>query len=352
MDKKQKRTMALGAILATVCIALISFLFTYLDWWIIVIMYLVAGTAFVLLLIGLKRDVEWLYKFMLSGFYIGIFLLIILGSVMWSGIYYLFYNQAGELDKDAIQSAIASKGSASAFFFIALSFLQVTFIPIPSTVTTLIGIALFGNGKGFLYSFIGQVLGMFFAFFLGKKFGAKLIIWIVGKETYQKYHQIIKGRDKIVIFFMLLFPFFPDDIICMFAGLTSYTPIMFLLLLMITRTTTLGYTIGGYELISQIANMGVLKYVIYAILGTIIFIILINVWKKGDLLEQKMLHLIDKIIPSKYRKLFVSDLDKKPSQADKSELPFYEDAIPDNQTQSTINKIKNNDKGPEIKNRK
>ncbi len=350
MSDRQKKTLALGAVLATICTALISFLITYLEWWIIVIMYLMVGTVFALFFIGLKRDVEWLYKFMLSGFYIGVFTFIVLGSVMWSGIYNLFYNEAGDLDNDAIQKAIESKGSASAFFFIALSFLQVTFIPIPSTVTAIIGIALFGSAKGFLYSFIGQVSGMFFAFFLGKKFGAKLIIWIIGKETYQKYHQIIKGRDKIVLFFMLLFPFFPDDILCMFAGLTSYTPIMFLLIIMLTRTTTLGYTIGGYELISQVSNMGIWKYVIYAALGLIIFIILLYVWKKGDVLEQKMLRVIDKIIPAKYRKLFVSEIDTPATTVEKTDLPFDEVARPKHTDIAQPSNI--NVDTPEIKHKK
>mgnify|MGYP002508213373 CR=1 FL=1 len=69
------------------------------------------------------------------------------------------------------------------------------------------------------------MIGSMFAFFLGRVFGVKLLIWMVGPKAYNKYQKMLKGRDKLMLFMMFLLPVFPDDLLCIFAGVTtmSYT---------------------------------------------------------------------------------------------------------------------------------
>ena len=64
--------------------------------------------------------------------------------------------------------------------YIAISFLQVTFIPIPGMVSILAGILLFEPWQAFLYSLIGMFLGGSFGFYLGRVLGKKFVYWIVG----------------------------------------------------------------------------------------------------------------------------------------------------------------------------
>lgn len=235
---------------------------------------------------------------MMFCYYVGIICLLLFGAIAWTGITKQFYNSEGKLEAELIADAIDGK-RGSKLIFLILSFLQVTFIPIPSTITTVAGVALFGKSVGFVLSLIGQVCGSMVAFWLGRVFGAKLIIWIVGKDAYDKYLAIIKGRDKIVILFMLLFPFFPDDIICMFAGLTTFMGLAFFLIIVFSRVITIGYTTLGIEFLDTVQGLGVWTCVIYVAVAAIVVLVLIAIWKKGDVLERKMLGFIDKITPKR-----------------------------------------------------
>lgn len=135
--------------------------------------------------------------------------------------------------------------------FILISFLQVTFIPIPSTITTVTGTLVFGTRAGMIYSLIGQISGSIFAFFLGRKFGSKLAKWIAGEEMFEKYNKFVKGRDKVILGYMMLFPFFPDDLICLFFGLTNMSYLGFFLLVLLSRVITISYTSYLTKLISK-----------------------------------------------------------------------------------------------------
>ena len=89
------------------------------------------------------------------------------------------------LDEEKIHQEIKKLGAFAPFAFILLSFLQVTFIPLPAIVTIIAGNYLFGMWLSFLYSFIGMVLGSIFAFFLGKKIGRPFINWLIPFNTFR-----------------------------------------------------------------------------------------------------------------------------------------------------------------------
>ena len=107
--------------------------------------------------------------------------------------------------------------------------MQVTFIPIPSTITVLVGNYLFGFWASYLYSFIGMILGSMFAFYLGRWFGKKFIYWLVNdKEMVDSYLYKIKNKGNVLLFFMFIFPFFPDDLLCSIAGILPMRGFSFL----------------------------------------------------------------------------------------------------------------------------
>lgn len=306
MSKKQKDILLFGTFLTTVCAVIIAFLINYVNNSIIYALYSALILLAIALTVSVLMKIEWLYKFILTFYYIGIIFLIIYGSMIWTGITSKFYDDDGKIRADLIAKAIGNQKS-SEIIFIALSFLQVTFIPIPSTVTIIVGVILFGATKGFYLSLIGQVLGSMFAFYLGRKFGEKLIIWIIGEDAFKKYQSMIRGRDKAVLFFMFLFPFFPDDILCMFAGLTTFTYLTFLIIMLLTRSIAIGYTSFGVEVMNKVQNMGVWTYVIYGVAFALMAITLIYVWKYGDKIELKMIKLFDKITPARFRNKLISE---------------------------------------------
>ena len=104
-----------------------------------------------------------------------------------------------ELSQEEIQEYLSKSGALAPLLFILITFLQVTFIPIPSTITVLVGNYLFGFWVSFLYSYIGMLLGSIFAFYLGRWFGRRFINWLVSdKETVDKYLLKIRAKGNVL----------------------------------------------------------------------------------------------------------------------------------------------------------
>lgn len=134
---------------------------------------------------------------------------------------------------------VESHGAFAVSIFILIQFLQVVVLPIPSFITVGAGVLLFGPFKGALFSCVGIILGSLLAFFIGKIFGVKVVEWLVGKSALKKWLKKIKGKDKIVFTFMFLFPFFPDDVLCFVAGITSMSVTFFVSMIIVVRFVTI-----------------------------------------------------------------------------------------------------------------
>ena len=152
--------------------------------------------------------------------------------------FYLPLKLTGTLDKiDSSEELIAlinSGGMWSYAIFFILQFLQATIFPIPAMVTTIAGALVFGPWIASLISFLAIFLASIFMFYLGRKVGKKLINWIVGEEEAKKWEEKL-GKGKFVFFLMMLFPIFPDDILCLVVGATTISFRFFLITILIAR---------------------------------------------------------------------------------------------------------------------
>lgn len=159
---------------------------------------------------------------------------------------YLIFHLLGwtKMTQEELQKVIKSTGAVAPLIFILISFLQVTLIPIPGVVTIIAGNLLFGFWLSFLYSYVGMLLGAMFAFFLGRIVGRPFANWIVGsKEKVDVWIKRLKGRQNVVLFFMFFLPFFPDDVLCTVAGLLPISYFGFFIMQVITRATSIGFTL-------------------------------------------------------------------------------------------------------------
>jgi len=159
---------------------------------------------------------------------------------------YLVLRMLGltDITREEIQDIVSGTGAWAPLAFILVSFLQVTFVPIPSTVTVLAGAYLFDALPSFFYSYIGICLGAIVAFELGRGIGRPFARWVAGSEqTLDAWVAKLKGRERPLLWIMFFCPFFPDDLLCTVAGLFKISRIEFLLMQLITRTTSIGATL-------------------------------------------------------------------------------------------------------------
>lgn len=162
----------------------------------------------------------------------------VLSVAFFIGLYYLF-KSTGWLGKfnnvEELKKIIQGAGFYSYSIFVLIQFLQVTILPIPGIVTTIVGVILFGPIISFFLSLLAILLGSISAFFIGKSLGIKVLHWAIGKEKAESLSNKLK-KGKYVFFLMMLFPFFPDDILCMLAGVINMDFKFFLYTNLITRT--------------------------------------------------------------------------------------------------------------------
>lgn len=123
-------------------------------------------------------------------------------------------------NQDNLRKIVDSYGIFGPLVFILIQAFQVVFTPISHYAVGITGGLLFGVWLGFLYNWIGRVLGTIIAFYLGRKIGRKIIKYFVKPGTVSKYDKIFE-KGKIVLFLMYFLPFFPDDELSYLAGFSS-----------------------------------------------------------------------------------------------------------------------------------
>lgn len=145
-------------------------------------------------------------------------------------------------DFDALKSFIVDSGYWGYAVFIGLTVFQVVVLPLPQAVTVLLGVAIYGATVSFILSVIGTIIGSLISFALGKIFGRRICDWMFGKENTQKYAEILGEKGRFLFIIMLLFPAFPDDMLCMIAGITNMSYAYFTVVCVLTRPVMIGLT--------------------------------------------------------------------------------------------------------------
>lgn len=165
-----------------------------------------------------------------------ILVVIIVGLVLGSTYFVLkitgIWERVNSVQK--LQTLILELGFWGRSAFVLLQFLQVTFIPIPSPILVIAGTLIYGPFEAGLLSLAGILLGSAVAFFIGRIFGKKLVVYMVGKNTEQKWRKFLSGC-KYTFVLMMLLPLFPDDILCLVAGVTDMSSTFFMVTQLISR---------------------------------------------------------------------------------------------------------------------
>lgn len=136
---------------------------------------------------------------------------------------------------EELREWISGYGGWAGMVFFLLQMLTVIIAPIPSNVTTLAGALALGFVRGFFLSALAVFAGSVLMFLLARRLGAKFVSRFVQTHTIAKYMPIIEEKRDAFLFITMLLPFFPDDAICIIAGLTNMPAMRFSLITLLTR---------------------------------------------------------------------------------------------------------------------
>ena len=239
---------------------------------------LIGGTALNLLLaladllLFFFRKELW-YKLCITTYVCADFAVIVLYVLLRTGFFDIMSDEEG------LAAYLERSGKWMAILFVVLQFLQVVILPIPSTVTVVAGAALFGPLMGSLYSLLGIVLGSLTGFLIGRYAGYRVVAWLVGKDTLDKWLKKIKGKDKLLLSAMFILPVFPDDVLCFVAGISSMSLALFLGIIIISRVAAIFMTSYSVTLIPFNPWWGLMTW---AILISLVVLLFIFLYKKSD----------------------------------------------------------------------
>lgn len=223
--------------------------------WLIVI-DLLLGISMLLALIFCFQQVEWFMQVFayvcVLGFTIGSIVTLVTGQQSWGRSLFVLnlltfviigglciLHWCGLFDDFAsleqLKQLIRSTGGWAYVVYIILQFLNVVLLPLPGFLFMLAGIAIFGAWQTFWITLFTTWVGVVICFWFGRTFGSQAVIWCVGRETAERYQNLLGSKGNLLFFMMQILPFFPDDMLCMIAGLTKMKFSFFLLTMLIAK---------------------------------------------------------------------------------------------------------------------
>ena len=183
-----------------------------------------------------------------------------------------------------LKQLILGFGGWGILTYIIINLLQCIVIPVPTTLTVLVGTVIYGPAIAFFYATIGVVLGSSIAFLIGRYCSKPVIYWVFGKDKVEKYENLLNKRAELILFLTLTLPFFPDDLICMMAGVSNIKYIKFLLISIIARGVGLAtISFFGSGKIIPFSGWGI---AVWAVIAIAVISLLIVGFKKRDKIKQ------------------------------------------------------------------
>ena len=159
---------------------------------------------------------------------------------------YIIIKTTGVWEKinsiEKLKAIVESGGMFSFVVFVILQILQTTILQIPAIFVTIAGTLVFGRWTAFILSFIAVMIGSIIMFWIGRKAGRKFLNWLAGKDEADKWINRM-SHGKYLFFLMMLFPMFPDDILCVIAGLTNMSFSYFFITNLIARGVGIACTV-------------------------------------------------------------------------------------------------------------
>ncbi len=187
-----------------------------------------------------------------------------------------------------LQDYIARRAPYAQLWFFLLQLLSVVLAPIPSNITAVAGGVIFGMWPAFLLTWGAVFSGSLLVFFLARMLGRGFADQVVGRRLSEKYQTVIRSKTGIFLTLAFLFPYFPDDMLCILAGLTDISLRRFALIVLLTRPWGLlvACALGGSSLSIPLWAL--------ALLGAVGLTVFVLGMKYGDRAQQWVLRRLER----------------------------------------------------------
>lgn len=190
--------------------------------------------------------------------------------------------------KDGLAQYISATAPWSHLVYFLIQLASVIVAPIPSNITAAVGAVLFGLWPSFLLTWAAVASGSALVFLLARALGQKFADQFVSQKLSDKYLDVIRRKRDVFLALAFLFPFFPDDLLCILAGLTDIPFRRFFILVLLTRPWGLlvACAVGSSTLSIPLWGMALL-----GIVGLVLFLLAM---KYGDRVEAAILERLKK----------------------------------------------------------
>ena len=140
---------------------------------------------------------------------------------------------------------------------------------------------------------LAVAVGSIIVFLAARALGQKAVQRFLDKGVMDKYLPIIEEKQDMFLFLTMLFPFFPDDALCMLAGLTDIPLGRFVVIMALSRPWGL--------IVAALMGSGSISLPIWAwaVIGVAGLFIFYFAMKYSAQIEEALLRFVRKIVPQK-----------------------------------------------------
>ena len=210
----------------------------------------------------------------------------VLGGSVWA-LYATGFFQAMD-SRETMEAYIERCTPWSHLAYFGIQLASVVVAPIPSNITAAAGAYLFGLWPSFLITWGAVTLGSAIVFGLARLLGQKFASQFMGEKLSEKYLDLIRRKRDVFLLLAFLFPFVPDDLLCILAGLTDISFKRFFLLVVLARPWGLlvACMVGSATVSIPLWGM--------VLLGAVGLAVFLLAMKYGDKVEEFLIQKLDK----------------------------------------------------------
>lgn len=134
-----------------------------------------------------------------------------------------------------LRALIGRAGPMAGVAYFLMQMMTVIVAPIPSNVTMMAGALALGFWPAMILGVLAVICGSVIVFLAARALGRNAVQRFLDRGVMERYLPVIEEKQDMFLFLTMLFPFFPDDALCILAGLTTISLRRFVLIMAAAR---------------------------------------------------------------------------------------------------------------------